>query len=219
MKVQTGVFGVPPNAGSTHSPHNPESRRNTVLFLGDLRAIPITGRDTPELAKLLPKKWVRWGIPTLLDRPQGVPASATSRPMIIPTPVSMAFISGSGLSTIVSACPECPAFAGTGRRGFLAAEDGYRESLNSLLRDLKRWGGRRHHCFAVGDGALRFCAAARDAWPNRPRAASLVQRQFPRQAADAALGKGQANRTGSPGHPGLGHTTWLPRPSGAESAW
>ena len=55
-----------------------------------------------------------------------------------------------------------------GEKELLAVEDGYRESAESwktLLRDLKRR-GMTAPLVAVGDGALGFCAAAREVWPQ-----------------------------------------------------
>jgi transposase-like protein len=54
-----------------------------------------------------------------------------------------------------------------GEKALLAVEDGYRESAESwktLLRDRKRRGVAAPVA-AVGDGALGFWAAAREAWP------------------------------------------------------
>jgi putative transposase len=55
-----------------------------------------------------------------------------------------------------------------GRKELVALQDGYRESEESwaeLLRDLKKR-GMRAPVLAVGDGALGFWAAARDAFPQ-----------------------------------------------------
>jgi transposase-like protein len=55
-----------------------------------------------------------------------------------------------------------------GTKELIAIEDGYRESTESwatLLRDLKGR-GMRAPVLAVGDGALGFWAALRDAWPE-----------------------------------------------------
>ena len=55
-----------------------------------------------------------------------------------------------------------------GTKEVLAVEDGYRESTESwksVLRDLKHR-GMSAPVFAVGDGALGFWAAVRDAWPK-----------------------------------------------------
>lgn len=55
-----------------------------------------------------------------------------------------------------------------GTKELVALQDGYRESQESwaeLLRDLKRR-GMRAPVLAVGDGALGFWAAARDAFPK-----------------------------------------------------
>jgi putative transposase len=55
-----------------------------------------------------------------------------------------------------------------GQKEVIAIEDGYRESTESwstLLRDLKRR-GMQAPVLAIGDGALGFWAAVRDAWPE-----------------------------------------------------
>lgn len=55
-----------------------------------------------------------------------------------------------------------------GTKELVAVKDGYRESTESwadLLRDLKRR-GMRAPVLAIGDGALGFWAALRDAWPE-----------------------------------------------------
>lgn len=55
-----------------------------------------------------------------------------------------------------------------GTKELLAVEDGYRESAESwgtVLRDLKRR-GMKTPLLAIGDGALGFWKAARDAWPE-----------------------------------------------------
>src|SRR5262245_62311152 len=55
-----------------------------------------------------------------------------------------------------------------GTKELITVEDGYRESAESwktVLRDLKRR-GMRSPLVAVGDGALGFWTAVRDAWPK-----------------------------------------------------
>jgi transposase-like protein len=55
-----------------------------------------------------------------------------------------------------------------GRKELIALTDGFRESTESwghLLRDGKRR-GMRAPVLAVGDGALGFCAALREVFPQ-----------------------------------------------------
>src|SRR5947209_13176947 len=55
-----------------------------------------------------------------------------------------------------------------GKKELIALQDGYRESEESwaqLLRDLKKR-GMRAPVLAIGDGALGFWAALRDAFPE-----------------------------------------------------
>ena len=83
-----------------------------------------------------------------------------------------------------------------GEKELLAVEDGYRESAESwktLLRDLKRR-GMAAPVLAVGDGALGFWAAAREVWPDDPRAGLLgpQARQRARQTAPTFTAARQA---------------------------
>jgi putative transposase len=65
-----------------------------------------------------------------------------------------------------------------GKKELVAVRDGYRESEESwaaLLRDLKKR-GMRAPVLAVGDGALGFWAAARDAFPETRRQRDWVHK-------------------------------------------
>ena len=65
-----------------------------------------------------------------------------------------------------------------GKKDLLAVEDGYRESSESwgsVLRDLKKR-GLRPPLLAVGDGALGFWKAVRDAWPETKEQRCWVHR-------------------------------------------
>jgi putative transposase len=82
-----------------------------------------------------------------------------------------------------------------GKKELVAVRDGYRESKESwaeLLRNLKKR-GMRAPVLAVGDGALGFWAAARDACPENapPTRLGPQNRQRARRAAEKRAWEGQ----------------------------
>ena len=82
-----------------------------------------------------------------------------------------------------------------GTKELVALEDGYRESAeswSSVLRDLRRR-GLRAPVMAVGDGALGFWSAVRDAWPETTPQRDWVPQvgQRARQAAQAPSAAGE----------------------------
>ncbi len=82
-----------------------------------------------------------------------------------------------------------------GRKELVAVGDGYRESTESwseLLRDLKRR-GMRSPVLAIGDGALGFWGALREAW--HAIAGAGYRRWSPRVLGCAARGVSRESRT------------------------